>query len=70
MAKMKTITMVKPHYIGNKSLSEAFSGIIKQQIENNILLHDTENQDKLLNIPALHGKIDTSNLLSESEKLC
>ena len=37
MGKMKAITTVKSHYVGNKSLSEAFEGIIKKQIENNIL---------------------------------
>ena len=70
MAKIKTITMVRPHYVGNKSLTEAFGGIIKQQIEHNILLHDNENQDRLLNVNLVHDKMDTSNLLSESEDLC
>lgn len=59
----KTITIVKTHYIGKKTISEAFSTIIKNQIENNIynkVLIDDENCDK----------INVSNLLSESEDLC
>ena len=67
---MKTITTVKSHYIGEKSLSEAFGGILKRQIENNILQNITFNEDKSLNIVNLHGKIDTGNLLSESEEIC
>lgn len=70
MAKIKTVTTVRPHYIGGKSLSEAFSSIIKKQIEHSILQNITFDEDKSLNIVNLHGKIDTGNLLSESEEIC
>lgn len=67
---MKTITMVKPHYIGEKSLSEAFSSILKRQIEQGILQHETLIYPTSLNDNGNCAKINTSNLLSESEELC
>lgn len=67
---MKTITTVKTHYIGDKSLSEAFTGILKRQIENNIYQHNLESYDTSLNHTTNYDKIDTSNLLSEREDLC
>lgn len=67
---MKTITMVKPHYIGEKSLSEAFGGILKRQIEQGILQHDNEIYNTSLNDKVNCDKINTSNLLSESEEIC
>ena len=70
MAKMKTITTVKSHYIGEKSLSEVFGGVLKRQIEYNILQNDTYIEEKSLNIVKINGKIDTGNLLSESEEVC
>ncbi|MGL4790002.1 MAG: hypothetical protein ACRCW1_01225 [Anaerotignaceae bacterium] len=69
MAKIKTITTVKPHYIGEKSLSEAFSSILKRQIEQGILQHDNLIYDTSLKDNGNCAKIDTSNLLSESEEL-
>ena len=69
MGKMKTITTVKSHYVGNKSLSEAFGGIIKKQIENNILQFGEQSED-LLKSDVDYGKINTVNLLSESEEVC
>ena len=69
MAKIKTITTVKPHYIGEKSLSEAFSSILKRQIEQGILQHDNELYNKSLKDNENCAKINTSNLLSESEEL-
>ncbi len=70
MTKIKTITMVKPHYIGEKSLSEAFGSILKRQIEQAILQHNNEFYDKSLNDNKNYDKISTSNLLLESEELC
>lgn len=67
MRKLKIVTTVTPHYIGNKSLSEAFSSIIKHQIETNILQNTTIGQDNPLNITTTNGKMALGNLLSESE---
>ncbi len=69
MAKRTTITTVQPHYIGQKSLSEAFSTILKRQIQQAILQHENEMCHTLLNEPSDCDKIETSNLLSESEEI-
>ncbi len=70
MAKMKTKILVKSHYIGTKTMTEVFSPVLKQQVEQNILQQTSENMEKDLQNTETCGKIIESNLLSESEDLC
>ncbi len=70
MAKMKTKIMVKSHYIGTKTLTEAFSPVLKRQVEQNIFQQMEENYEKDLQNTETCGKIIESNLLSESEEVC
>lgn len=62
MAKQKTIIVTKPHYIGEKPMSEAFHNVLKNQIIKNIEKKDLQNINN-------HGIINISNLLSGSEEV-
>ncbi len=70
MAKMKTKILVKSHYIGTKSLTEAFSPVLKQQVEHSLFQQMAENHEKDLNNTETCDTIEESKLLSESEDLC
>ncbi len=70
MGKIKTITVVKSHYIGEKSMTEVFSGILKRQIEQGVLKSENLIYDTAFTGEVNCGKIRSSNLLSESEELC
>ena len=62
--KAQTITVVKSHYIGEKSISEVFTQVFHQQVSNNY-----KKDVNLLKNDNDYDIISTSNLLSESEDL-